>query len=74
MPNAKVDEAVGRQVGVALDEARQDLDRAAHRIDHATEFNQNTIAQCAAMARSSRSMPRPRMREYSLFGRRAGRS
>ena len=42
--DAKLDAAVGRQGGVALDEARLHLDRAAHGIDHAAEFDANAVA------------------------------
>jgi hypothetical protein len=40
----KLDAAVGRQVGVALDEARLHLDRVAHGIDHAAEYDENAVA------------------------------
>ena len=42
--DAKLDAEVGRQVGVALDETRLHLDRPAHRIDHAMEFDENAVA------------------------------
>jgi hypothetical protein len=42
--DAKLDAAVGRQAGVALDEARLHLDRTAHGIDHAAEFDENAVA------------------------------
>ena len=42
--DAKLDAAVGRQAGVALDEPVLHLDGAAHRIDDAAEFDQHAVA------------------------------
>ena len=43
-PNAELDAALRRQAGVALDEAVLHLDGAAHRIDHAAELDDASIA------------------------------
>ena len=42
--DAKFDAAVGRQSRVALDKAGLHLDRAAHRVDHAPEFDDAAVA------------------------------
>src|ERR1700733_10766649 len=42
--DAKFDAALGRQARVALDHALLHLDRAAHCVDHATEFDNGPIA------------------------------
>jgi hypothetical protein len=55
--NAKLDPAFGRQVGVALDHAVLDLDRAAHRVDDAAKVDENAVAGAlddAAMMRGDR--------------------
>ena len=38
------DAALGRHAGVALDEAVLNLDRAAHRVDHAAELDDASVA------------------------------
>ncbi len=43
-PDAEFDAALGRQPRVALDEAVLHLDRAAHRVDHAAEFDEASVA------------------------------
>ena len=43
----ELDAALRRQAGVALDEAVLDLDRAAHRVDHAAEFDERCRRRCA---------------------------
>ena len=40
----KLDAALGRQAGVALDKAVLHLNRAAHRVDHATELDEAAVA------------------------------
>ena len=40
----ELDAALGRQAGVALDEAVLHLDGAAHRVDHAAELDQAAVA------------------------------
>ena len=42
--DAELDAALGRQSGVALDEAVLHLDRAAHRVDHAAKLDQAPVA------------------------------
>ena len=42
--DAELDAALRRQPGVALDKAVLDLDRAAHRVDHAAEFDEASVA------------------------------
>ena len=42
--DTKLDAALGRQAGVALDEADLHLDGAAHRVDHAAEFDEAAVA------------------------------
>ena len=42
--DAELDAALGRQAGVALDEAVLHLDRAAHSVDHAAELDENAVA------------------------------
>ena len=42
--NAKFDATLRRQPGVALDEAILHFDRAAHGVDHATEFDETPVA------------------------------
>jgi hypothetical protein len=42
--DAKLDAALGRQAGVALDESALNLDRAAHRLDHAAELDNRAVA------------------------------
>src|SRR5271165_962213 len=42
--NAEDDPPVLRQAGVALDHGVLHFDRATHRVDHAAEFDQRTIA------------------------------
>jgi hypothetical protein len=42
--DAKLDAALGRQAGVALDHAVLHFDRAAHRIDHAAKLDETSIA------------------------------
>ena len=42
--DAELDAALGRQAGVALDEAVLHLDRAAHRVDHAAELDEAAVA------------------------------
>ena len=42
--DAELDPALGRQAGVALDEAVLNLDGAAHGIDHAAELDKNAVA------------------------------
>ena len=43
--HAKLDAALGRQAGVALDEALLHLDGAAHRVDDAAELNDAAVAR-----------------------------
>jgi hypothetical protein len=43
-PDAEFDSPVLRHAGVALDEAVLNLDRTAHRIDHAAELDQAAVA------------------------------
>ena len=45
--DAEFDAALGRQAGIALDHAALHLDRAAHRIDHATKLNEASRHPCA---------------------------
>ena len=42
--HAELDAALGRQAGVALDQALLHFDRAAHGVDHAAELDKNAIA------------------------------
>jgi hypothetical protein len=42
--DAELDAAIFRQAGVALDHASLKLDRAAHRVDHASKFGEEPIA------------------------------
>ena len=42
--DAEFDAPLRRQAGVALDEAVLNLDRAAHRVDHAAELDKNSVA------------------------------
>ena len=42
--NAKLDTALRRQAGVALDHASLNLDRAAHGVDHAAELDEAAVA------------------------------
>ena len=42
--DAEFDAAFGRQAGVALDEAVLNLDRAAHRVDHAAKLDDAAVA------------------------------
>ena len=42
--DAKLDAALGRQAGVALDDAVLHLDRTAHRVDHAAKLDEATVA------------------------------
>ena len=42
--DAELDASLGRQAGVALDHAVLHLDRAAHRVDHAAEFDETAVA------------------------------
>jgi hypothetical protein len=42
--NLEFDAALGRQAGVAFDEAVLHLDRAAHRVDHAAELDKAAVA------------------------------
>ena len=42
--DAKLDALFRRQAGVALDEARLNFDRAAHRVDDAAELDQDAVA------------------------------
>ncbi len=42
--DAEFDAALGRQAGVALDQAVLHLDRAAHGVDHAAELDENAVA------------------------------
>ena len=42
--DAELDAALGRNAGVALDEAVLHLDRAAHRVDHAAELDEAAVA------------------------------
>ena len=42
--DAELDAALGRQAGVALDEAVLHLDRAAHGVDHAAELDEAAVA------------------------------
>ena len=41
--NAKLDAALGRQAGVALDHAILHLDGAAHGVDHAAKFDEAAV-------------------------------
>jgi hypothetical protein len=43
--DAKLDPAIGRQTGIALDHAVLHLDGAANRIDDASELNEGAIAR-----------------------------
>ena len=57
--NAELDPAFGRQVGVALDHAVLELDRAAHRVDDAAKVDENAVAGAldgAAMMRGDRGI------------------
>ena len=42
--DAKLDAALGRQAGIALDHAVLHLDGAAHRVDHAAELDESSVA------------------------------
>ena len=42
--DAKLDAALGRHAGVALDHAVLDFDGAAHRVDHAAELDDGAVA------------------------------
>ena len=42
--DAKVDAPLLRQAGIALDQAVLHFDRAAHRVDHAAEFDETAVA------------------------------
>ena len=42
--DAELDAALGRQAGVALDQAVLHFDRAAHRVDHAAELDEAAVA------------------------------
>ena len=42
--DAELDAALGRQAGVALDQAVLHLDRAAHGVDHAAELDEAAVA------------------------------
>jgi hypothetical protein len=42
--DAKFDAPLGRQAGVALDQAVLHLDRAAHRVDHAAKLDEAAVA------------------------------
>ena len=42
--DAELDAALGRQAGIALDQALLHFDRAAHGIDHAAEFDEAAVA------------------------------
>ena len=44
--DAKLDAALGRQSGVALDQAVLHLNRKAHRVDHAAKLDEDPVA-CA---------------------------
>ena len=43
MPNSKLDALFGREAGVALHHAALHFDRAAHRLDHAAELDENSV-------------------------------
>ena len=45
--DAELDPALGRQAGVALDEAALHLDRAAHRVDDAAKLDDDFRRRCA---------------------------
>ena len=42
--DAEFDAALGGHAGVAVDEAALHFDRAAHRVDHAAEFDEAAVA------------------------------
>ena len=58
MPDAEFDAALGRQAGVALDEALLHLDGAAHSVNDAAELDDAAVARAldhaAAMHRDRR--------------------
>ena len=45
--DAKLDAAIRRHAGVALDHAVLHFDRAAHRVDHAAELDERCRRRCA---------------------------
>ena len=69
--DAEFDTALGRQAGVALDEAVLHLDGAAHGVDHATELDEAPVAgsfdDAPVMHRDDRidevAAQRPQLRE-----------
>ena len=75
----KLDAALGRQAGVALDQAVLQFDGAAHRVDHASEFDDRAVAgvlhDVAAMGGDGRveqvaAQPsQPRQRSVLVDGR-----
>ena len=42
--DAEIDAALGRHTGVALDHGVPDFESAAHRVDHAADFDQRAVA------------------------------
>ena len=75
--DAELDPPLGRQAGVALDHAALHFDRAAHRVHHAAELNNGSIAGSlddAAMVHGDNGInqiaaDRPKPRQRTIFVR-----